>query len=83
MAAKKTHHDDGEHFVRAGRHVISLNHVVSVELPVDGDETKTLQMKLTTGENFTVSGDESDAVMDALGECCNVDPEKAKKKAAK
>lgn len=81
MATKKTHHDgNGEHFVRAGRHVVSLHHVVSVELPAEGDEANTLQMKLVTGENFTLTGDESAAVMDALGECCNVDPEKKAKK---
>lgn len=73
-AAHHGHKTDGN-FVRAGRHIVSLAHVISAELPADDDENKTLQMKLTTGETFTLTGDETDAALEALGKKCDVEPE--------
>lgn len=76
MAVKSKHEKAGAksdgNFVRIGTHVISFDRIVSAELPPDGDENNTLTIKLTTGENFTLTGDDTDTALEALGKCCDV-----------
>lgn len=81
---KAAHHKHHEHkpglaFVRAGGQLVNLAHVVSVDLPEDGNPKKPLMMKLVTGTNLGLTGEDADAVLDALGECCDVEPAKPKK----
>lgn len=67
-------------FVRAGGEVVNLAHVVRVSLPVDGDPKKPLTVKMDTGENVSLVGDDADAFLEALGAHCDVAPEKPAKK---
>lgn len=79
MAAHKHHeHKPGLAFVRAGRYVVNLEHVVSADLPAD--DAAPLTLHLTNGNSMTFDGEDAAAVLEALGECCEVEPAK---KAAK
>lgn len=66
-------------FIRAGQHLVNPNHIAFIELPADGDATNALQVKLSTGENFTLAGDDATAALEALGTCCDVEPTKPEK----
>lgn len=75
--AKHAHKGHGEHktlpFIRAGGQLVNLAHVVSVSLPVDGDPKHPLTLTLASGTNLQLAGDDADAVLAALGDCCDVD----------
>jgi hypothetical protein len=78
---KVAHHEHaaGVTFARAGNQCVNLAHVVSVSLPVDGDPKQPLTLNLVTGTTMTLAGDDADAMLEALGACCDVTPEKAAK----
>lgn len=78
-AHKHHEHKPGLAFVRAGGQLVNLAHVVSVDLPEGGDPKKPLMMKLVTGTNLSLTGEDAEAVLEALGECCDVEPAKPKK----
>lgn len=81
MAHDKPTKHSHEHlaFVRAGGQLVNLNHVVSVDLPEDGDPKKPLMLKLVNGANLSLVGDDADCMLEALGGCCDVAPAKKEK----
>lgn len=76
-----SHAAGGLHIVRAGNHVVNLAQFVSAELPADGDANRTLRIMLSTGETFTLTGEDADAFLLALGAHCDVAPCKKEKDA--
>lgn len=77
------HKGQGEHatlpFVRAGGMLVNLEHVVFVGLPVEGDPKAPLSLTLVNGHTLTLTGDDAEAVLGCLGDCCDVTAEKAEK----
>lgn len=77
-AKTHTHKGHGEHktlpFIRAGGSLINLSHVASVSLPVEGDPKQPLALTFVNGTVLTLTGDDADAVLACLGECCDVKP---------
>lgn len=81
MPVKKAVVKSDGNFVRVGKHIISLDHLASVELPPDGDPANTLLLEMANGKVFTLTGEDTDAALAELGKCCDVKPEKVAKPA--
>ncbi len=80
MPHKKPHeHAPGLAFIRVGGQLVNLAHVVSVQLPVAGDPKQPLTLVLITGVNLQLAGEDAEAALGALGECCDVEPVKPPK----
>lgn len=61
--------------VRAGGRVINMHHVVTYDLPVEGDPKQPLTLHFVNGVNLQLAGDDEAAVMAALGDVAAAEAE--------